>query len=67
MNEPVNIYGNMVYSEDSSLCKAAAHMGVLTSTSFNKPSKFVVVIERGRNLYEPATKKWCHEFIKKYC
>jgi len=43
----VKVYGNQVYSEDSSLCKASEHLGV------NVPNKkFKVIIERFRNLYE---------------
>jgi hypothetical protein len=28
-DDPVNIYGIQIYTEDSGICKAASHMGVL--------------------------------------
>jgi hypothetical protein len=37
------IYGSISYTEDSSICKAASHMGVLGSNL--KP--FKVMVERG--------------------
>lgn len=45
----MDIYGNMVYSEDSSICKSATHMGVLSSTV---PTPFEILIEKGLNQYE---------------
>ena len=44
----MKVIGDMVYSEDSSICKAAEHMGVNSKVG----KVFKVMVERFRTLYE---------------
>ena len=47
-NKEVKVIGDMVYSEDSSLCKAAEHMGVNSKVG----KVFKVMVQRFRTLYD---------------
>ena len=48
----VNIYGDMIYSEDSSICKAATHSG-----SLQKPGAIVKLsVLRGESLYKAGVR-----------
>ena len=51
-NKDVKVLGDMVYAEDSSLCKSSEHMGVNSKVG----KVFKVVVERFRTLYEGASR-----------
>ena len=46
------VFGDLIYAEISSICKAAAHSGVLKGVVKSRPKKFIVMIEKGRSYYE---------------
>ena len=50
IEEPVSVFGSTVYSEDSSLCKAATHLGILDINPSVKSLKFKILIEKGWNI-----------------
>lgn len=52
IDQNVNIYGSMIYSEDSSICKAAYHMGVIPASG----GLFAVLIGPSQPHYAPETK-----------
>lgn len=52
VDQSVNIYGSLVYSEDSSICKAAYHMGVIPANG----ASFSVLISPGQHNYKPVTR-----------
>ena len=52
IDQAVNIYGSLIYSEDSSLCKAAYHMGVISASG----GLFSVLIGPRQTNYKPETR-----------
>ena len=46
----VPVMGDLIYSEDSSICRASEHMGVNTKLG----TVFKVIVERFRTQYEAA-------------
>ena len=52
IDQAVNIYGSLIYSEDSSLCKAAYHMGVISAGG----GVFSVLIGPSQLHYNPETR-----------
>jgi len=52
VDQAVNIYGSLIYSEDSSLCKAAYHMGVISASG----GLFSVLIGPRQMNYKPETR-----------
>ena len=49
--QPEPIYGTLIYTEDSAICKAGEHMGV------NKPGiPFTVMVQQIKSSYEGANK-----------
>lgn len=52
IDQNVNIYGSLIYSEDSSICKSAYHMGVISASG----GQFSVLIGPSQNGYKPETR-----------
>ena len=46
------VYGSLMYSEESSICKASAHMGI----NIKKDIEFKVLVDKFQSSYESAVK-----------
>ena len=56
----IKIYGDMTYSQDSSICKAAFHSGSLAT----KISKIKVIIHQGLDEYKASNKMGVNSYTK---
>lgn len=59
-SELINIYGNKVYSEDSSICKA------LTHSKGGNSLKAILFVTKGQNYYDSSTANHITSFSKGY-
>lgn len=59
-DQNVAIYGSLIYSEDSVICKSAYHMGVISASGGN----FIIMIQKGMKNYKSEVRNGISSEIK---